>query len=55
MGIVYNYFFMDMDNGVLVGFLDEVKVFYRYFMVLEVVVIYWEEIEVLNFEIIFVD
>ena len=51
MGIAHNYLFTDTDNGVLVGSLDEVKVFHRYLTALEVAAIYREDTKVPNLEI----
>ena len=55
MGIAHNYLFTDTDNGVLVGSLDEVKVFHRHLTALEVAAIYREETEAPNLEITFAD
>lgn len=44
MGIAYNYLFTDTDNGVLIGSLDEVKVFHRHLTALEVGAVYRKDI-----------
>jgi len=55
MGIAHNYLFTDTDNGVLVGSLDEIKVFHRHLTALEVAAIYREETEAPNLEIALAD
>lgn len=55
MGIAHNYLFTDTDNGVLVGSLDEVKVFHRHLTTLEVGAIYREETKAPDLDIAFGD
>lgn len=51
MGIAHNYLFTDTDNGVLVGSIDEVKVFHRHLTTLEVAAIYRGAINAPNLKI----
>lgn len=55
MGIAHNYLFTDTDNGVLVGTLDEVKVFHRDLTALEVGAIYREDTKAPNLDLAFGD
>ncbi len=51
MGIAHNYLFTDTDNGVLVGSIDEVKIFHRHLTTLEVAAIYRGTINAPNLKI----
>lgn len=53
MGIAHNYLFTDTDNGVFLGSIDEVKVFYQHLTELEIGAIYRKEINVPQLTIAF--